>query len=430
MANSSFNRWLNPVGAVLVHVCIGSVYAWSTFNRPIQALFPNDPWWFQPPYTTFTTALVLLGLSAAYGGPWVERRGPTVAATAAGLFFGIGLLIGGAGLALRQSLLVFLGMGLIGGIGCGLGYISPVSTLIKSFPDRRGMATGMAIMGFGGGAFLAGYLNVFLIARLGLAQTVMALGATYLVVMLVGARILRRPPEGWKPDGWQPSEKQKKARGVLALNRNQAIRTPQFYLLWGILFVNVTAGIGILAQASPMMQDLFNRTAPQAAVIVSIISVFNAGGRFLWASASDYLGRRNTYSTFFVVQLALFLLIPTLAAGAQWGLFLAALFTVFTMYGGGFATIPAFIADIFGEDFVGSIHGATLTAWSCAAVAGPVIITELSNRAKAALSPGASKVHIYDQPLQVLAGLLAVGFVLTLLVKPREAVGVKTGTLR
>ena len=416
-----FNRWLNPVGAVLVHVCIGSVYAWSTFNRPIQALFPDDPWWFQPPYTTFTTALMLLGLSAAFGGPWVERKGPTVAATAAGLFFGSGLLIGGAGLALHQSLLVFLGMGLIGGIGCGLGYISPVSTLIKSFPDRRGMATGMAIMGFGGGAFLAGYLNVFLIGQLGLARTVMSLGATYLVIMLFGARILRRPPEGWKPEGWHPSLEQEAARKKGGLTRNEAIRTPQFYLLWGILFVNVTAGIGILAQASPMMQDLFSKTAAQAAVIVSIISVFNAGGRFLWASASDYIGRRNTYTTFFVVQFALFLAIPQLAAGAQWGLFLAALFTVFTMYGGGFSTIPAFLADIFGEDHVGAIHGATLTAWSAAAVVGPVIITELSNQAKAALAPGASKVHIYDQPLQVLAGLLAVGFVLTLLVRPLAA---------
>jgi MFS family permease len=412
-----FQRWLNPLGAVLVHICIGSVYAWSTFNRPIQALFPNDPWWFQPPYPTFTTALVLLGLSAAFGGPWVERRGPRVAATAAALFFGTGLLIGGVGLALHLSLLVFLGMGLVGGIGCGLGYISPVSTLIKSFPDRRGMATGMAIMGFGGGAFLAGYLNVYLIGHLGLARTVMALGATYLMVMLAGARLLRRPPEGWQPEGWRaPAGRQK-----TGLTRDQAIRTPQFALLWGILFVNVTAGIGILAQASPMMQDLFSKPVAEAAVMVSVISLFNAGGRFLWASASDYIGRRNTYTLFFVVQFGLFLAIPVLAASGQWVLFLAALFTVFTMYGGGFATIPAFLADIFGEANVGAIHGAALTAWSCAAVVGPVIITELSNRARAALVPGASKVHIYDQPLQVLAGLLVVGFVLTLLVRPLKA---------
>src|SRR5215204_1835764 len=191
------NRWRIPVGAVLVHICIGSVYAWSTFNRPIQALFPDEPWWFSPPYTTFTTALVLLGLSAACGGPWVERRGPRVAATAAALFFGTGLLIGGVGLATRQSVLVFLGMGLVSGIGCGLGYISPVSTLVKWFPDRRGMATGMAIMGFGGGAFVAGYLNTYLMARLGVALTVMVLGALYLAVMLIGAQLLVPPPPGF-----------------------------------------------------------------------------------------------------------------------------------------------------------------------------------------------------------------------------------------
>ncbi len=201
-APASFNRWFIPVGAVTVHICIGSVYAWSTFNRPIIALFPHDPAWFRPPYTTFTTALVLLGLSAAFGGPWVERRGPRIAATAAALFFGLGLLIGGIGLAVKQSYLVFLGMGVVGGIGCGLGYIAPVSTLVKWFPDRRGMATGMAIMGFGGGAFLAGYLNAYFVNLLGVAKTVMVLGGAYLVVMTIGARILRRPPEGWAPAGW------------------------------------------------------------------------------------------------------------------------------------------------------------------------------------------------------------------------------------
>src|SRR6187399_3025549 len=191
-SHSPQNRWVIPVGAVLVHVCIGSVYAWSTFNRPIQALFPGSPWWFSPPYTTFTTALVLLGLSAAFGGPWVERRGPRVAATAAALFFGSGLIIGGFGLSLHQPVVVFLGMGVIGGIGCGLGYISPVSTLVKWFPDRRGMATGMAIMGFGGGAFIAGYLNVTLMKTLGLANSMVALGILYLCVMMIGARLIRR----------------------------------------------------------------------------------------------------------------------------------------------------------------------------------------------------------------------------------------------
>ncbi len=412
------NRWRIPVGAVAVHICIGSVYAWSTFNRPIQAEFPDAPWWFSPPYTTFTTALVLLGLSAAFGGPWVERRGPRVAAAAAALFFGSGLFLGGIGLAIGQSTLVFLGMGVVGGIGCGLGYIAPVSTLVKWFPDRRGMATGMAIMGFGGGAFVAAYLNAYFIGHAGVARTVMALGVTYLVVMLIGSRLLDRPPAGWRPPGWNGVTSGRALEPERSLSRDDALRTTQFFLLWGILFVNVTAGIGILAQASPMMQDMFGRTALDAAAVVSLMSLFNAAGRFFWASASDYIGRRHTYTIFFVVQFVLFLMIPGWAARGAWALFEAALFVVLTMYGGGFATIPAFLADIFGPENVGAIHGAVLTAWSAAAVVGPVIITELSNRARAALPPGADHVHIYDQPLQVLAGFLGVGFVLTLLVRP------------
>jgi MFS family permease len=420
MVSATPNRWRIPVGAVLVHICIGSVYAWSTLNRPIQQLLPGQPWWFSPPYTTFTTALALLGLSAAFGGPWVERRGPRVAATAAAMFFGAGLIVGGIGLALRQAVLVFAGMGLIGGIGCGLGYIAPVSTLVKWFPDRRGMATGMAIMGFGGGAFVAAYLNAFMIERVGVPTTIVALGVVYLAVMLAGSRLLASPPPGWRPAGWS-GPKPSALIADRSLSRNAALRTPQFYLLWGILFINVTAGIGILAQASPMMQDMFDRTPLAAAAVVSLISLFNAGGRFMWASASDYIGRRNTYTTFFVVQVVLFLLIPGLAARGGWVLFEISLFIVFTMYGGGFSTIPAFLADIFGPENVGAIHGAVLTAWSAAAIVGPMIITELSNRAKAALPPGGERVHIYDTPLQVLAAMLAVGFVLTLMVKPLRA---------
>jgi len=417
-ATATINRWFIPIGAVAVHICIGSVYAWSTLQRPIIAQLPNEPWWFSPPYTTFSTALVLLGLSAAFGGPWVERRGPRAAATAAAVFFGFGLLIGSAGLAMKIPVLVFLGMGVIGGIGCGLGYISPVSTLVKWFPDRRGMATGMAIMGFGGGAYLAGKWNAILVNDIGVAKTVGLFGGIYLIVMLIGASILRRPPAGWKPEGWNPPVTVNKMIATRSLTRNAAVKTVQFYLLWGILFINVTAGIGILAQASPMMQDLFQKSTVEAGAIVSLISLFNAGGRFFWASSSDYIGRRNTYTLFFVIQFVLFLLIPSLAATGSWSLFLVCMFTVFTMYGGGFATIPAFLADIFGSENVGAIHGALLTAWSAAAIVGPLIITELSNRAKAALAPGASKVHIYDSPLQVLAALLVVGFVLTLLVRP------------
>ncbi len=417
-SDTTFNRWLIPIAAVAIHICIGSVYAWSTFNRPIKALFPDDPAWFSPPYTTFSTALVLLGLSAAFAGPWVERKGPRAAATAAAILFGSGLILGGLGLALKMSWLVFLGMGVVGGMGCGLGYIAPVSTLVKWFPDRRGMATGMAIMGFGGGAFLAGYLNVWLIAQVGVAKTVMGLGAIYFAIMMAGARLIRRPPTGWQPEGWVPKAITNPMITKRNMTRNHAIGTVQFYLLWGILFINVTAGIGILAQASPMMQDMFRKTAAEAAAVVSIISLFNAGGRFFWASASDFLGRRNTYLVFFAAQFGLFLLVPGLAAQGAWGVFEAALFLVFTMYGGGFATIPAFLADMFGPENVGAIHGAILTAWSAAAITGPLIITELSARAKAGLAPGASRIHIYDQPLQVLAALLVVGLVLTALVRP------------
>jgi MFS family permease len=415
---TSFSRWLIPVAAVAIHICIGSVYAWSTFNRPIHAVFPNDPWWFSPPYTTFSTAIIILGLSAAFGGTWVERRGPRAAATAAAILFGSGLVIGGIGLALKQSVLVLLGMGVIGGMGCGLGYIAPVSTLVKWFPDRRGMATGMAIMGFGGGAFLAGYLNVYFMNMFGVARTIIALGAVYFVIMMIGARLIRRPPEGWRPEGWVPPVNRNKMITNLQFTRNDALQTVQFYLLWAILFINVTAGIGILAQASPMMQDMFGKTALEAAAVVSLMSLFNAGGRFIWASFSDIIGRRNTYLTFFVVQVILFLLMPGFAGRGEWLMFEAALFVVLTMYGGGFATIPAFLADMFGAQNVGAIHGVLLTAWSAAAIAGPVIITELSARAKAGLAPGASKIHIYDQPLQVLAGLLVVGFILTMLVRP------------
>jgi MFS family permease len=425
-SDTTFNRWLIPVAAVAIHICIGSVYAWSTFNRPIHALFPNDPWWFSPPYTTFSTAIILLGLSAAFGGPWVERKGPRVAAAVAAVLFGSGLIIGGIGLALKQSVLVLLGMGVIGGMGCGIGYIAPVSTLVKWFPDRRGMATGMAIMGFGGGAFLAGYLNVYFMNLFGVAKTIMALGAVYLIVMLLGALLIRRPPEGWRPEGWVPAVNRNKMITNLHFTRNESLKTVQFYLLWGILFINVTAGIGILAQASPMMQDMFQKTALEAAAVVSLISLFNAGGRFFWASFSDYIGRRNTYIVFFVVQAVLFLIIPGLAGRGEWVIFEAALFVIFTMYGGGFATIPAFLADMFGAQNVGAIHGVLLTSWSAAAIAGPVIITELSNRAKANLAPGASKIHIYDQPLQVLAALLAVGFVLTLLVRPTAGASLET----
>src|SRR6059036_1053227 len=331
-----FNRWFIPVGAVAVHICIGSVYAWSTFNRPIQALFPDDPWWFSPPYTTFTTALVLLGLSAAFGGPWVERRGPRVAATAASLFFGIGLIIGGIGLAIKQSILVFLGMGIIGGIGCGLGYISPVSTLIKWFPDRRGMATGMAIMGFGGGAMIGSPLANVLMnhfktpTSVGVLETFVTMGAIYFVAMLCGAFGYRLPPPDWKPAGWSPPAPQANAMITSRqVHVSRAWKTPQFWLLWTVLCMNVSAGIGVIGMASPMLQEVFGgrligldktygeldkaqlaSIAIIAAGFAALLSLFNIAGRIFWASMSDYFGRKRTYFIFFSLGIALYSLAP------------------------------------------------------------------------------------------------------------------------
>ena len=419
MSTSYFNRWLIPVAALLIHVCIGSVYAWSTFNKPINTILhagADDS--FKAPYITFSTALILLGLSAAFGGPWVERIGPRKTAIWSAMLFCAGLLIGGFGLSIGSGVLVFVGMGLVCGVGCGLGYIAPVGTLVKWFPDRRGMATGFAVMGFGGGAFLAGKLNVYLIDRIGIVDGLYSLAAAYLVLMLCGAAIIRRPEAGWMPRGYVPKAAAVRRHASASLNRNQAIRTLQFWILWGILFINVTAGIGILAQASPMMQDIFRMSAIEAAAVVSVISLFNAGGRLFWATVSDWIGRRNTYLVFFAVQAGLFLLIPGFNHGGAWLAFELSMFVVFTMYGGGFATIPAFLADMFGPSYVGAIHGALLTAWSAAAIVGPVIVTYLSDKAKASLAAGASKAYAYDLPLQILAGLLVAGFLLTIAIRP------------
>ena len=409
-----------PLGAIAVHLGIGSVYAWSTLNLPIIEAMPAMAWWAAPPYSTFTTALVLLGLSAALLGPWVERRGPRVAARCAALCFSSGLALGGLAVVQQQPLLLFLGLGLLCGIGCGIGYIAPVSTLVKWFPDRRGLATGLAIMGFGGGAFIGGYANAALIASFGVAATLFVLAGLYLLLMLAGAQLLRQPPVAAQAPGSSGSAALRTPAS--GLSRGQAIRSPQFALLWGMLCINVTAGIGILAQASPMMQDLFGKTPAEAAAVVSLISLFNAGGRLFWSSLSDRIGRRTTFLVFFTAQALLFLLIPRLAAAGAWWPFLTCLLLVFTMYGGGFATMPAYLADLFGSRFVGAIHGVILTAWSAAALLGPLIITQLAAHAKAALPAGASRVHIYDQPLAVLAALLACGLLLTLAVRPLRPV--------
>src|SRR5881397_724477 len=437
----AFNRWFIPVGAVAVHICIGSVYAWSTFNRPIQSLFPNEPWWFSPPYTTFTTALVLLGLSAAFGGPWVERRGPRVAATAAALFFGAGLIIGGIGLAIKESILVFLGMGIIGGIGCGLGYISPVSTLVKWFPDRRGMATGMAIMGFGGGAMIGAPLANLLMnyfktpTSVGVWETFVAMGVIYFVFMMIGAFRYRIPPAGWRPEGWTPPAK---ANAMISQNHvhlKDAHKTPQFWLIWWVLCLNVSAGIGVIGMASPMLQEIFagkliglpdvgfnQLDATQKATIAGIaagfaglLSLFNIGGRFFWASLSDKIGRKNTYYTFFILGIALYALAPTFAAMGSKLLFVLGFGIILSMYGGGFATVPAYLADMFGTQFVGAIHGRLLTAWSTAGIIGPVVVNYIR---EFQLAAGVPRDQLYNTTMYILCAMLIAGLICNYLVKP------------
>ena len=409
------DRWLIPPAAVAIHLCVGSVYAWSVFNKPIEALHPA--WPRGAAAYTFSVAIVLLGLSAAFGGTWLERHGPRRAATVAALLFGGGLMLGSVGVAQGWLWLLYLGYGVVGGAGLGLAYVSPVSALIKWFPDRRGLATGMAVLGFGGGALIAAPLKERLIGAYGVRDTLLILGGAYLVIMLGAAQLLRRPAPGWTPDGWTAPV----GVGASDLTMPMAVRTRQFWLLWGMLFINVTAGIAILAQASPLMQDMFRRTPEQAAAMLSVIAGFNAFGRIFWATLSDWIGRRAVFMLFFAVQAVLFAAIPGMGAAGQWGLFQVAVVVIFTMYGGGFATIPAFLADMFGARNVGAVHGVILTAWSAAGVAGPILITRVREAEIAALSAGASLVHIYDLTMYLMAGLLGVGFALAASVRPLRA---------
>ncbi|MEX2479668.1 MAG: OFA family MFS transporter [Gammaproteobacteria bacterium] len=461
VAGAGFNRWRIAPAALGIHLCIGSVYAWSLFNPALVKRIgvvtsAADDWSLKSVVWIFTVAIVFLGLSAAVAGKWLERVGPRMVGVVAACCWGGGFIVGGCGIVLGELWLLYLGYGVIGGCGLGLGYVSPVSTLIRWFPDRRGMATGIAIMGFGGGAMLGkplieGFLRLYYEApqylgptdgvalvtaagrrlaevggtlrevvvvgandvtamvvpgpegvylvgtgTVGAAQTFFTLGAIYFVVMLIAAFAYRVPAPGWQPAGWEPSVASDRHSMITQhdVDIDEALKTPQFYQLWIVLCFNVTAGIGVLAVAKTMMTEIFGTTLPGivdiefAATYVLMISVFNMIGRFLWASASDYLGRKNTYHIFFGVGMVLYCSIPFFASqvSAQpatvWLVcFYAATMLIFTMYGGGFATIPAYLADVFGTRYVGGIHGRLLTAWSTAGVLGPLAITTLRENA-------------------------------------------------
>ena len=457
IAPSDYNRWRVPVASVAIHLCIGSVYAWSIYNPPltrVQGVVASaaDDWSLSAVVWVFTVAIVSLGLAAAFAGKWLEEAGPRKVGVVAALCWGGGYIVGAVGIMTHQLWLLYLGYGVIGGCGLGMGYVSPVSTLIRWFPDRRGMATGMAIMGFGGGAMIGTPMKEFFIRMFyrapeylgsagdvslvteagrrfvevggilrevvvigasevrdmtipgpegvylvntgasGVAETFLIIGLIYLAVMLIAAFSYRIPADGWKPSGWtEPSETE---RGSLISKYNvhidEALKTRQFYQLWVVLCFNVTAGIGVLGVARTMITEIFGSSLPQivdttfAATYVIMISAFNMVGRFIWASASDYIGRRNTYWIFFLLGIVLYLSIPfaaqqvSISPSVVWLVyFYAATMIIFTMYGGGFATIPAYLADIFGTKYVGGIHGRLLTAWSTAGVLGPLAITSL-----------------------------------------------------
>ena len=462
VAGSDFNRWKIVPAALGIHLCIGSVYAWSIFNPALikrigVVTSAADDWSLRGVVWVFTVAIFCLGLSAAVAGRWLEHVGPRKVGVVAACAWGGGFIIGGIGIVAGQLWLLYLGYGVIGGIGLGLGYVSPVSTLIRWFPDRRGMATGLAIMGFGGGAmigaplldyfisfyyrapeFLGKVTDLHLVTQagrrfveagghlqevvvvapnevhrmivegpagvyalhtgsVGVAQTFFTMGVIYFTVMIISAFAYRVPASGWKPEGWVPPDEAHAEKRMMTPNHvdiDQSLKTPQFYQLWIVLCFNVTAGIGVLGVAKTMMTEIFGTTLPNivdstfAATYVIMISVFNMVGRFFWASISDYIGRRNTYWIFFALGIVLYCSIPYTARQVSvnpsviWLVyFYAATMIIFTMYGGGFSTIPAYLADIFGTRYVGGIHGRLLTAWGTAGVLGPLAITSLRQSA-------------------------------------------------
>ena len=463
VAQAGFNRWLVPPAALAIHLCIGMIYGFSVFWLPLtrqlggttSVAAPADVGLLTMLFTTsydwrlsdvtiiFIFAIVFLGAAAAIWGGWLERVGPRKAGVYAAVCWCGGLIVTAVGIYLHQLWLMWLGSGVIGGVGLGLAYISPVSTLIKWFPDRRGMATGMAIMGFGGGALIGSPLAVWLMnwfgngtASRGVWQTFLSLSIIYAVFMLGGAFGYRIPPvANWQPDGWSPAAQRRGMITTRNVHLQDAHKTPQFWLIWMVLMLNVSAGIGVLAVASPMLQFLFGgsliglpgvrlpdlnpdqvrQVAVIAAGFVGLLSLFNILGRFFWASTSDKIGRKMTYATFFLLGAVLYAGSPWTAQIGSVALFVIFMCVILSMYGGGFATVPAYLADMFGTQYVGAIHGRLLTAWSAAGVVGPVAITQIPQWLQ---SRGVPRGEAYGQTLYILAGFLVVGFVCNLLVRP------------
>jgi len=434
VAPAGYSRWLIPPAALSVHLCIGQVYATSVYKNSFVQHFGVSQTAIG---IIFSIAIVMLGLSAAIGGTWVEANGPRKAMFVSACFWATGFLVGALGIGTEQLWLVYLGYGVLGGIGLGIGYISPVSTLIKWFPDRPGLATGLAIMGFGGGALIASPLSRQLLSAYdahydpnvatsvasggSLVWLFLTLGIGYFVIMMFGVANIRVPAPGWRPDGWDPSTVAKKplvtTANVAAAN---AIKTRSFWLLWIVLFCNVTAGIGILEQASPMIQDFFRDNGVSSVSVaaaggfVGVLSLFNMAGRFAWSSTSDLIGRKPIYMVYLGVGMVLYALLALTGSTAT-ALFVLLAGVILSFYGGGFATVPAYLRDLFGTYQVGAIHGRLLTAWSAAGVAGPLIVNGFLD---AQGKPGTLTASAYRPALFTMVGVLAIGFIANLLIRP------------
>ncbi|MCS0790314.1 OFA family MFS transporter [Cytobacillus firmus] len=399
MANK--NRWLIALSAVAIHLSIGSVYAYSVYQNPLKETLG---WEKTDVSLAFTIAIFILGIAAAFFGRFVEKRGPRVSAMIAAVFFGIGIIGSGFAIQLEHYVLFLIFFGVIGGLGLGFGYIAPVSTLVKWFPDRRGLATGMAVMGFGAGALITSPIASRLMIATSIPTTFYVLGISYFILMILGALYIAKPPEGWAPKGIEENREERPVKADLAqLTANEAIKTKRFWLLWIMMFINISAGIMILSVAAPMAQEITGASAITAAGIVGIMGLFNGGGRIGWASASDYLGRGNTYMTFFLIQVAAFFILPFITNSFIFSVFL---YIIVSCYGGGFASLPAFIGDLFGTKQLGAIHGYLLTSWSIAGVVGPMLVSSIYENTQS-----------YTITFYVFGTMLAIGFIVSLLMK-------------
>jgi MFS family permease len=431
IAKPGYSRWMVPPAALCVHLCIGQAYAFSVFNLPMTKLIgitqsaPND-WKLTELGWIFSLAIFFLGVSSAVFGRWVEEGGPRKAMFTAACCWAGGFFISSIGVYAHTLWLIYLGYGVLGGIALGIGYISPVSTLIKWFPDRPGMATGMAIMGFGGGAFIASPLSVWLMSKfhtathIGVAETFIVLGVVYFFFMIVGSIIVRIPAPGWRPEGYVAPAQSRKLISQNDVYVYDALKTPQFWLIWWVLCLNVTAGIGVLGQASAMSQEMFpgHITPIAAAGFVGLMSLFNMGGRFCWASISDYIGRRNTYFVFMLLGFALYCTVPYTGSVGSVAGFVICFLIIISMYGGGFSTVPAYLKDMFGTRYVGAIHGLLLTAWSMAGIFGPVLVNYIREYN---VTHGVPKAQAYNTTMYIMAGLLVIGFICNFFVKAVDA---------